>query len=133
MRSVNKIILLGNLGRDAELRYTPSGTAVATFTLATNERWTDKDGEKKEHTEWHRVVLWGKMAESLAQYLTKGNPVYVEGSVRTKSYKDKEGNERQSFDVRAREVVLLPSGGSGGGKRTAPDEPPPIGDDDIPF
>src|SRR3990172_402162 len=97
----HKVILVGNLGRDPELRYTPSGMAVANLNIATNEMWTDKSGEKKERTEWHRVVVWGKQAEVLNSYLSKGRQVYVEGSLQTRSWDDKSGTKRYSTEVRA--------------------------------
>jgi single-strand DNA-binding protein len=144
MGSVNKVILVGNLGRDAEVRYTPGGAAVASFSIATTENWTSKDGEKHEQTEWHRIVLWGKSAETLQPYLTKGKQIYVEGRLQTRQWDDKEGNKRYTTEIKADRITLL--GGGGGGGRTmdrsaAPvashgmDEPPmePITDDDIPF
>src|SRR5205823_369113 len=93
MGSVNKVILVGNLGRDAELRYTPGGAAVATLNMATTEVWNDKAGQRQEKTEWHRVVLWGKSAESLSEYLTKGKQIYVEGRLQTRQWDDKDGNK----------------------------------------
>ena len=115
MGSVNKVILVGNLGRDAELRYTPGGAAVATLNLATTEMWNDKQGQRQEKTEWHRVVLWGKQAESLQEYLTKGKQIYVEGRLQTRKWTDKEGKDRYNTEVRADRVVLLGGGGGGGG------------------
>ena len=94
MGSVNKVILVGNLGRDVELRYTTGGNAVANFSLATTETWNDKSGTRQEKTEWHRVVLWGKQAESLQEYLTKGKQVYLEGRLQTREYDGKDGNKR---------------------------------------
>jgi len=136
MGSVNKVILVGNLGRDPELRYTPSGTAVANFTLATNEKWKSKSGEKQEHTEWHRIVAWGKLAEICGEYLHKGRQVYIEGTIRSRSYKDKEGVEKTSTEIRADNMVML--GRGDGGSSSAPKEPSSEGvsefpDDDIPF
>ena len=142
MGSVNKVILVGNLGRDAELRYTPGGAAVATLSLATTEVWNDKGGQRQEKTEWHRVVLWGKTAESLADYLTKGKQLYVEGRLQTRQWDDKDGNKRYTTEVRGDRVVLL--GGPGGGKPgtdrgepavqpDAPREPVELTEDDIPF
>ena len=146
MGSVNKVILVGNLGRDAELRYTPGGAAVATLNLATTEVWNDKAGQKQEKTEWHRIVLWGKQAESLQEYLTKGKQIYVEGRLQTRQWDDKDGNKRYTTEIKADRITLL--GGGGGGGRGASmdrggaamshgggDEPPiePITDDDIPF
>ena len=102
MGSVNKVILVGNLGRDAELRYTPGGAAVAKFSLATTEVWNDKVGQRQERTEWHNIDLWGKQAESLNEYLRKGKQVYVEGRLQTDEYTDKDGNKRKSTKVRVR-------------------------------
>ena len=113
MGSVNKVILVGNLGRDAELRYTPGGAAVATLNLATTETWKDKEGQKKEDTQWHRVILWGKTAESLQDYLTKGKQIYVEGKLQTRKWKDKDGNDKYTTEVRGDRVVLLSGGGGG--------------------
>jgi single-strand DNA-binding protein len=115
MGSVNKVILVGNLGRDAELRYTPGGAAVATLNMATTEVWTDKGGQRQEKTEWHRVVFWGKVAESLTEYLTKGKQVYVEGRLETRQWNDKDGNKRYTTEIKGDKIVLL--GGGGGGQR----------------
>ena len=112
MASVNKVILVGNLGRDPELRYIPSGQAVANFTLATNDRWRDKEGNNQERTEWHRIVVWGKSAENCAQYLQKGRSVYIEGKLQTQEWEDKEGNKRKTTEVVAQTVQFL--GGRGG-------------------
>lgn len=107
MGSVNKVQLIGNLGRDAELKYTPAGAGVATLNLATTESWKDKDGKKQEKTEWHRVVIWGKTAESLAEYLVKGKQIYVEGRLQTRQWDDKDGTKRYTTEIRADYVVLL--------------------------
>ena len=115
MGSVNKVILVGNLGRDAELRYTPGGAAVSKFSLATTEVWTDKSGQRQERTEWHNIDLWGKQAESLNEYLRKGKQVYIEGRLQTDEYTDKEGAKRKSTKVRCDRVVLLGGGGGGAG------------------
>lgn len=115
MGSVNKVILVGNLGRDAELRYTPGGVAVATINMATTESWKDKNGARQEKTEWHRVVLWGKPAESLSEYLVKGKQIYLEGRLETRKWTDKDGNQRYTTEIRCDKVVLL--GGGGGGNR----------------
>lgn len=138
--SVNKVILVGNLGREAELRYTPGGAAVATLSLATTEVWTDKAGQKQEKTEWHRVILWGKSAESLAEYLTKGKQIYVEGKLQTRQWDDKDGNKRYTTEVKGDRVVLLGGGGRSEPSKAATDETPardihsePLTDDDIPF
>ena len=149
MGSVNKVILVGNLGRDAELRYTPGGAAVAKFSVATTEVWNDKGGQRQERTEWHNIDLWGKQAESLTEYLVKGKQVYVEGRLQTDEYTDKEGQKRKTTRVRCDRVVLLGSGGgrasassagstsrgddSMGGHAPAPDTSEPLTDDDIPF
>src|ERR1043166_605712 len=143
MGSVNKVILVGNLGRDAELRYTPGGAAVATLNLATTETWKDKEGQKKEDTQWHRVILWGKTAETLQDYLTKGKQIYVEGKLQTRKWKDKDGNEKYTTEVKGDRVVLLSGGGRGGemapdrgGDQSAQPEPAAsveLTDDDIPF
>ena len=111
MGSVNKVILVGNLGRDAELRFTPGGAPVATLNLATTEVWNDKGGQKQEKTEWHRVVLWGKSAESLNEYLVKGKQIYVEGRLQTRQWDDKDGNKRYTTEIRGDRVVLLSGGG----------------------
>jgi single-strand DNA-binding protein len=113
MGSVNKVILVGNLGRDAELRYTPGGAAVATLNLATTEVFKDREGQKKEDTQWHRVILWGKTAETLQDYLTKGKQIYVEGKLQTRKWKDKDGNDKYTTEVRGDRVVLLSGGGRG--------------------
>ena len=117
MGSVNKVILVGNLGRDAELRYTPGGAAVSTLNLATTEVWNDRNNQRQEKTEWHRVVLWGKPAESLQEYLTKGKQIYVEGKLQTRQWDDKDGNKRYTTEIKGDRVVLL--GGGGGGSRGA--------------
>src|ERR671934_122128 len=116
--SVNKVILIGNLGRDPEVRYTPSGQAVANFTVATNEAWTDKSGQKQERTEWHRVVVWGKAAENCGEYLSKGRQVYIEGRLQTREWTNKEGAKQYTTEVVANQVVFL-SGGERGQGRSA--------------
>ncbi len=119
-RSVNKVILIGHLGRDAETKFTPGGAAVTRFSVATNRRWKDKDsGEWKEETDWSNVVLW--RSENLANYLTKGKQVYVEGRLQTRSYEDKDGKKVYATEVVAEDVILLGGQGSGGG-RSGPDE-----------
>jgi single-strand DNA-binding protein len=147
MGSVNKVILVGNLGRDAELRYTPGGAAVATLNMATTEVWNDKAGQKQEKTEWHRVVLWGKTAESLAEYFTKGKQIYVEGRL-SAAVDDKDGNKANYRDLqrprralsserRARRCTSRGGGdeGTGGGHAGARHDgaDQPLTDDDIPF
>jgi len=151
MGSVNKVILVGNLGRDAELRYTPGGAAVATLNLATTEVFKDREGQKKEDTQWHRVILWGKTAETLQDYLTKGKQIYVEGKLQTRKWKDKDGNDKYTTEIKGDRVVLLSGGGrsdgasrgEGGGGRPAaaaddfghaePGGSVELTDDDIPF
>jgi single-strand DNA-binding protein len=136
---VNKVILVGNLGKDPEVRFTPNGRALAKFPVATSERWTDQQGQKQERTEWHNVVVWGKQAETCGQYLAKGRQVFIEGSIRSRQYDDKDGNKRYMTEIVAREVRFL---GGGGGRASADasvsvppgeDVGPPPGDDDIPF
>jgi single-strand DNA-binding protein len=147
MGSVNRVILVGNLGRDAEVRHTAGGQAVATLNLATTENWKDKEGQRQEKTEWHRVVVWGKTAEALGQYLTKGKQIAIEGRIETRQWDDKDGNKRYTTEIKADRVTLLGgggrgAGGSGGGMdrgSSSPgaggEEPPmePITEDDIPF
>ena len=139
--SLNKVMLIGNLGKDPEVRFTGTGRAVARFPLATSEVWNDAEGQRQERTEWHNVVVWGKQAETCGQYLAKGRQVFVEGSIRTRQYDDKEGNRRYMTEVIAQRVQFL---GGGGGRaaesRGAPmaDEgpggpPASAEDDDIPF
>src|SRR5580765_1057741 len=117
MASVNKVILIGNLGRDPETRYTTGGDAVTTLNIATSEQWKDKNGEKQERTEWHRVVLFGRQAEIAGEYLKKGRSVYIEGRLQTRKYTDKEGVEKYATEVVGDRMQLLGSreGGGGGG------------------
>jgi single-strand DNA-binding protein len=150
---VNKVILIGNLGVDPEVRFTPSGQAVANFRIATNESWTDKSGNKQEKTEWHRIVVWGKLGELCGEYLKKGRQAYIEGRLQTREWTDKEGKKNYTTEVVANVVQFL---GGGAGARTdggaptahtdfggapandagfgggAPDNGPPPSDD-IPF
>ena len=115
-RGINKVIIVGNLGADPETRYTGSGTAITSLRIATSEQWTDKQsGERQERTEWHRVKLFGKLAEIAGEYLKKGRQVYIEGSLRTDKYTDKDGVERYSTDIIANEMQMLGGGGEGGG------------------
>ncbi len=107
MRGVNKVILIGNLGRDPEIRYTTSGQAVANFTIATTEVRTNKDGKRDEFTEWHRIVAWGRLAEICGEYLSKGKTVYIEGALRTRSWEDKEGKKRWTTEVIAQNMQML--------------------------
>ena len=141
MASVNKVILVGNLGRDPEIRYTTSGTPVANFTMATSDRWTDKaSGERKEKTEWHRVVVWAKLAEIVGEYLHKGKQVYVEGALQTREWEDRDGNKRYTTEVRAREVLMLGRAGdrpaaavADSGQAVAEPDGGGFDEDDIPF
>ena len=121
MASVNKVILIGNLGADPETRYLPSGDAVTNIRIATSEKWKDKSGEQQEHTEWHRVAFFGKTAEIAGEYLKKGSPVYVEGRIRTRKWQDKEGQERYSTEIVADRMQLL--GARSGGAEGMPREP----------
>lgn len=132
--SVNKVILVGNVGREVELRHTPAGVAVARFSVATNERWKDKNGQRQEHTEWHTVVVWGRLAEFCQQYVTKGRQVYVEGSLRTRTYDDERGNRRYFTEIRAQAIQLL-GRREEGSEVAAPEEEgfSPEGEADIPF
>ncbi len=133
---VNKVILVGNLGRDPELRYTQGGQAVANFSLATSESFSKKDGTRDERTEWHRIVVWGRTAENCSQYLAKGRTVYIEGRLQTREWENKEGQKQRTTEVVAQTVQFLGGkGGDGGGARSggASNEPPPPADDDIPF
>jgi single-strand DNA-binding protein len=141
---INKVILIGNLGANPELRYTAGQQAVANLRLATTERWTDKNGQKQEATEWHRVVVWGKQAEIVGQYLTKGRQVYIEGSIRTRQWQDQQGQKRFTTEIVARNVQMLGSreGGRPGdeaGATVPPHEDSATEDfggapdDDIPF
>ena len=120
MASVNKVILIGNLGADPETRYLPSGDAVTNIRIATTDTWKDKSGEKQEHTEWHRVAFFGKTAEIAGEYLKKGSPVYVEGRIRTRKWQDKDGQERYSTEIVADRMQLL---GSRGGAEPIAREP----------
>jgi single-strand DNA-binding protein len=123
MGSLNKVMLIGNLGRDPELRSTPGGTQVANFSLATTENFTDRSGNRQERTEWHRVVLWGKLAEIASQYLSKGRQVYIEGRLQTREWEDKQGQKRQTTEVVGTTMVML--GGRGEGRGPTHDEGEP--------
>lgn len=142
--SVNKVILVGNLGQDPELRYTPSGAAVTTLSIATNEVWKDNDGNQQERTEWHRVVLWRRLAEIAGEYLKKGSKVYLEGRLQTRSWEDKDGVKRYATEVIADNMTMLDSKSEGGARASASppptevNEPPPAEanmeeEDDLPF
>jgi single-strand DNA-binding protein len=127
MASVNKVILIGNLGADPETRYLPSGDAVTNIRIATTENWKDKSGDKQEHTEWHRISFFGRLAEVAGEYLKKGSPVYIEGRIRTRKWQDKEGQDKYSTEIVADRMQLLggrgsggEGGGGGGGMREAP-------------
>lgn len=142
---VNKVILIGNLGSDPEVKYTPSGVPVANFSMATSETWTDKNGERQERTEWHRLVLWRKLAEIAGQYLKKGSKLYVEGKLQTRSWDDQSGQKRYTTEVVVNEMQMLDSRGespeAGGrvggdpGPAAAQGAMPPGADeeDDLPF
>lgn len=114
MAGVNKVILVGNLGRDPEVRYTKSGQAVASFSLATSESWKGKDGNKEEKTEWHRIVAWGKLGEICGEYLNKGKQVYIEGRLQTREWDDKDGNKRSTTEIVANNMTMLGQAGGGG-------------------
>ena len=153
MASVNKVILVGNLGKDPEVRYAPSGDAICNITLATSETWKDKQsGEKREATEWHRVVFFGKLAEIAGQYLKKGSSVYIEGMLKTRKWQEKDGSDRYTTEIKADEMKMLgsrgDSAGQGGSQQQAPQQRQqparqpvpqsapqgaPSYDDDIPF
>lgn len=140
MASVNKVILVGNLGRDPEIRYTQQGTAVANFSLATTDRFKNRSGEMQERTEWHRIVAWDKLAEICGQYLAKGRQVYIEGRLQTRDWEDKDGNKRSTTEVVAQTMQMLgrrdgPGGGGGGGSMSSGSEPMPDAPegDEIPF
>jgi len=122
--SVNKVILIGNLGKEPEIKYMASGNPVCRFSLATNETWKDKAGNAQERTEWHSIVAFGKLAEICGQYLTKGRLCYVEGSIRSGKYEDREGNERKSYDIIARQMRMLSSSNGNGAKGKTEDRSP---------
>ena len=151
MASVNKAIILGNLGQDPELRHTASGKAVTTLRIATNESWTDQSGERQEKTEWHSVVVWGRQAENCHKYLKKGRTAYIEGRLQTRKWQDKSGGDRYSTEIVADRVQFIGGGGGGGegggyggggggnygggggGGGGGYDGPPPASDSDVPF
>jgi single-strand DNA-binding protein len=142
---INKAILIGNLGADPEIRYTQSGTQVATFRIATTERWKGQDGQMQENTEWHKIVAWGKLAETCGEYLNKGSRVYIEGKIQTRKWQDQNGNDRYTTEIVAREMKMLSPRGSlattaqgAGGSYQEPNYPePPQGfggtGEDVPF
>jgi single-strand DNA-binding protein len=115
MAGVNKVILIGNLGKDPELRYTPGGQPTASFSLATTERWNDKNGQKQERTEWHNIVAWGKLAELVNQYLKKGRSAYIEGRIATRSWDDRDGNKKYRTEIIANHIQFLSGGGAPSG------------------
>jgi single-strand DNA-binding protein len=143
--SVNKVILVGRLGKDPETKYTPQGTAVVKFPLATDEQWTDKNGEKQRRTEWHNIVAWNKLGEICQKYLVKGKLVYIEGRLQTRTWDDKDGKKHWWTEIRADSMVMLSSAPGGGGamagaspQATPEPEPagepaPEINDEDVPF
>ena len=142
MASVNKVILVGNLGQDPEKRVTGTGQSVTNFSIATTDRWTDKAGQKQEKTEWHKIVVWGQQGDNCAQYLAKGRQVYIEGGLRTRKWDDKDGNTRYTTEVVAQRVQFL--GGGASGTRNTNEATPSLesnatpslggtGGDDIPF
>lgn len=137
MASVNKAILIGNLGKDPEIRYVPSGQAVTTFSIATTEKWRDKEGQMQERTDWHNIVCWRRLAEIANEYLKKGNPVYIEGKIQNRSYDDKDGNKRYISEIVAQRLQLL--GGRPEGTQAPQQEaeqPAPdvsTDDEDLPF
>jgi len=140
MKGVNKAIIVGGLGRDPEIKYSNAGLAIANISVATSENWKDKEtGEKKEKTEWHRVSMFGRLAEIAGQYLKKGSQVYIEGRIQTRKWQDKDGNDRYTTEIVAHDMQML--GGRGGGqsdeqtRKAAPqgEEKPPPFDDDVPF
>jgi len=143
MAGVNKVLLIGRLGRDPEVRYTPDGTAIANFSIATSEEWKDKKtGEKQERTEWHRIVAFRRLGEICGEYLSKGRQVYIEGRLQTRDWQDKDGNKRYTTEIVASQMQMLGSrdtgdnsGGSGFGRNDIPPGPEFSGsqDDDIPF
>jgi single-strand DNA-binding protein len=155
-RSLNKVLLLGNLGRDPEVRYTSSGKAVASFTIATSQRWKDQDGNEQERTEWHRVVAWGRLGEICGEFLSKGRQIFVEGRIQSREWEDQDGNRRTTVEIIANDMIMLggpnvsqgpgrdeyergrkPSGGGSSrevaGKRDNRSYTPPPPEDDIPF
>jgi single-strand DNA-binding protein len=139
--SVNKVILVGRLGKDPEVKYTQGGTPIARFSLATDEVWKDQSGEKQQRTEWHNIVAWSKLAEICGQYLNKGKLVYIEGRLQTRSWEDKDGNKRHTTEIRADNMVMLSGkpedtrGEKGAAAAASSDSSiePGITDDDIPF
>ena len=132
-RSLNKITLIGNVGKDPELRYTSSGVAVSNFSLATNEQWKDPDGNTQERTEWHNIVAWRKLAEICGEWLKKGKKVYIEGRLQYRSYDDKNGIKRYVTEVVAQDMIMLDTRGAQPAATPEPEEPPTVEKDDLPF
>ncbi len=136
MAGVNKVILVGRLGADPEIRYTPSGSAVANFNIATSENWKNKDGQREEKTEWHKIVAFGRLAEICGEYLSKGKQIYIEGRLQTRSWEDKDGNKRWSTEVVANNMQMLGSP-SGSSSETPANRPPvpqtELTEEDVPF
>lgn len=136
MASLNKVLLIGNTGKDPEVRYTASGTAVASFSLATSEKFKNKGGEWEERTEWHNITLWGRLAEIAGEYLTKGKTVFIEGRLRTRKWQDRDGNDRFTTEIVGEKMQML-SRKEGNGRTedtsSSHEEPPPPNDDDVPF
>ena len=140
---INKVILIWNLGKDPEIRYTQSGAAVVNFSIATTERWKGQDGQQQESTEWHNIVAWKRLAEICSEFLSKGSKVYIEGKLQTRKWQDKDGNDRYTTEIVARDMQMLtPRGASSGGGsygdnnggyNDLPQEPPPNTGDDVPF
>ena len=138
MGTLNRVLLIGHVGKDAEINHTKNGTAVVNFSLATSESWKDREGVRKDHTEWHKCTLWGKMAEALGPYLVKGKHVCAEGSLETRKWEDKDGVDRYTTEIKVRDLTLL-GGGKGSGaddqRREGTDEDGaqrPVGDDETP-
>jgi len=138
MASINKVILVGYLGADPEIRYTPSGAAVANFRMATTEQWSTKEGQRQERTEWHRIVAWRKLGEICGQYLHKGSMVYIEGRLQTRSWDDRDGNKRYTTEIIAQGMQMLDRADKSGqpssfDEAPPPEEPPDSNEDEIPF
>jgi len=138
MASLNKVMLIGNLGADPEIRYTPSGAAVANFNMATKAQWTTKEGEKQDRTEWHRIVAWRRLGEICGEYLHKGSLVYIEGRLQTRTWEDRDGNKRYTTEIVAQGMQMLDRAGKSAEaasteERFPTEEPLDVPDDDIPF
>ena len=123
MSGVNRAILIGRLGRDPELKFTPAGKAVTNFTMATSENWKDDSGERQERTEWHRIVIWGKLAEVAAKYLTKGSQIYIEGKMQTREWTDKDGQKKYTTEIVANNMTMLDGRGDNSEKPNNPEKP----------